>query len=287
MSAPSALPQFAEWVAPASWEVVDFISDLHLSDDTPRGFEAWSAYLSSTPADAVVILGDLFEVWVGDDARVAGFEARCAAVLSAAATRRPMAFMVGNRDFLVGPALLAECGIRALPDPSVLVLGAERILLSHGDLLCLADVDYQRFRTMVRSPAWQSAFLALPLAERRLQARQMREQSRLHNQARSVADISDLDLAATLQWMQAADTATFIHGHTHRPATEWLAAGRVRHVLSDWELDHEGAQGNVAPPVSLTPAGGGVGAALPLGRPERAEVLRWQRGTLSRVPPNP
>ena len=81
VSAPSALPQFAEWAAPASWEVVDFISDLHLSDDTPRGFEAWSAYLSSTPADAVVILGDLFEVWVGDDSRVAGFEARCAAVL--------------------------------------------------------------------------------------------------------------------------------------------------------------------------------------------------------------
>jgi UDP-2,3-diacylglucosamine hydrolase len=261
VSAPSALPLFAEWTAPAAWQVVDFISDLHLGEDTPRGFDAWATYLLSTPADAVVILGDLFEVWVGDDARVAGFEARCAEVLKAAAARRPLAFMVGNRDFLVGSPLLAECGVRALPDPCVLVLGTERILLSHGDLLCLADVDYQKFRAMVRSAEWQSTFLALPLAERRLQARHMREQSRLHNQGRPDSDISELDLPATLSWMQEAGTPDFIHGHTHRPSTQVLSPGFVRHVLSDWELDHGGQS--------------------------RAEVLRWQRGTLTRLPPTP
>ena len=223
MSAPPALPQFSEWTAPASWEVVDFISDLHLADDTPRGFEAWSAYLDSTAADAVVILGDLFEVWVGDDARAAGFEARCAEVLTAAAARRPMAFMVGNRDFLVGHDLLAACDIRAIPDPSVIVLGAERILLSHGDLLCLADVDYQRFRRMVRSPEWQADFLALPLAERRLRARHMRDQSRLHNRGRPAADISDLDIPATLRWMRAARTPPSSTGiRTARRPKRWL-----------------------------------------------------------------
>src|SRR4051794_8771521 len=96
--------QPARFVAPAAWRAIDFISDLHLADDTPRGFEAWSAYMLGTSADAVFMLGDLFEVWVGDDARHDGFEARCADVLMRAAAQRHVAFMAGNRDFMVGAA---------------------------------------------------------------------------------------------------------------------------------------------------------------------------------------
>jgi UDP-2,3-diacylglucosamine hydrolase len=255
------MPTFGEWRASASSQVVDFISDLHLSDDTPRGFDAWALYMRSTPADGVVILGDLFEVWVGDDARQSGFGARCAEVLRSTASIRQVAFMVGNRDFLVGPAMLAACGVQSLADPTVLVLGAERVLLSHGDLLCLDDIDYQQFRSMVRSPEWQRDFLALPLAERRRRAQHMREQSRLHQKTRPNAGISDVDLPTTVQWMRAAATPSFIHGHTHRPATQALAPGLVRHVLSDWDLDHA--------------------------TDKRAEVLRWQRNTWTRLPLHP
>jgi len=123
-----APPSFAEWSAPASWETIDFISDLHLSEETPRGFDAWAAYLRDSPADAVFILGDLFEAWVGDDARHVGFEARCAAVLSEAAATRPVAFMVGNRDFLVGDAMLSAC----VPSPTRPCWSA-----AHIDCCCL------------------------------------------------------------------------------------------------------------------------------------------------------
>ncbi|MEO7337174.1 MAG: metallophosphoesterase, partial [Caldimonas sp.] len=106
-----------EVIAPPAWRAIDFISDLHLAHDTPRTFEAWRDYLLRKTADAVIILGDLFEAWVGDDARHDGFEARAAAVLSEASARRPMFFMVGNRDFLVGDEMLGACGVRALADP--------------------------------------------------------------------------------------------------------------------------------------------------------------------------
>ncbi len=258
MTPPPALPSFSEWRAPLSWETIDFISDLHLSEETPLTFEAWAGYMRDTVADAVVILGDLFEAWVGDDARHAGFEARCAAVLTSTAATRRVAFMVGNRDFLVGDAMLADCGVQALADPTVFVVGDDRLLLSHGDALCLSDLEYQQIRSMARSPAWQQGFLALSLEERRSQVRQMRLRSELHNKARAGTDYADLDLPTAVQWMQAAATPNFIHGHTHKPATEGLAPGFVRHVLSDWDLDHAGKA--------------------------RADVLRWQRGALIRLP---
>ena len=128
------LPTFWELSAPREWQRIDFISDLHLTADMPQTFEAWAAYLLATPADAVFILGDLFEVWVGDDARHAGFEARCAAVLAEAAARRTLAFMRGNRDFLVGAELLRDCGVHELEDPTVLLAFGQRLLLSHGDV---------------------------------------------------------------------------------------------------------------------------------------------------------
>ena len=114
------LPAFFEYAAPRDWKAIDFISDLHLCEALPRTFDAWAAHLRHTPADAVFILGDLFEVWVGDDARTLPFERRCAEVMAEAASHRSLAFMAGNRDFLLGTAMLRVTGMMGLPDPTVL-----------------------------------------------------------------------------------------------------------------------------------------------------------------------
>lgn len=253
------LPSFWELEAPPDWTAIDFISDLHLAQDMPRTFEAWAGHLRRTSASAVFILGDLFEVWVGDDARHEGFAARCADVLAETAARISVAFMVGNRDFLVGAELLRDCGVLALPDPTVLIAFGERLLLSHGDALCLADEPYQAFRAQVRSPAWQRRFLAQPLEERHCQARAMRDGSEQRKAAQAMAEWVDIDRAAAVGWMHEANTPTLIHGHTHRPAHEDLAPGFMREVLSDWDLDQSGAR--------------------------RAEVLRLRRAGLARLRP--
>ncbi len=253
-----ALPAFGAFSAPNDWQAIDFISDLHLAADTPRGFEAWSLYMRSTRADAVFILGDLFEVWVGDDARFEGFEAQCAEVLREAASSRHVAFMVGNRDFLVGADMLSACHVSALADPTVVTAFCERLLLTHGDALCLADTGYQKFRAMVRSPAWQASVLARPLAERRALAREVRHESERRH-GTMLPEWLDLDLAASIEWMRTADASVLVHGHTHRPADQVLALGLTRHVLSDWDLDH-----------AETP---------------RADVLRWSRAGLRRIAP--
>ncbi|GBU15261.1 UDP-2,3-diacylglucosamine hydrolase [Polaromonas sp.] len=245
------MPPLTELHARPNWRTLDFISDLHLSAEQPATFTAWQTYLQSTPAEAVFILGDLFEVWVGDDAvsadflqhPEASFENRCAHLLSQTARRTALFFMPGNRDFLVGPALMAQCGATLLADPTVLTFANQRWLLSHGDALCLADTDYMQFRQQVRSPAWQQAFLAKPLAERQAIARDIRQQSEARK--RGHAPWVDLDADATRQWLQAAQANTLIHGHTHQPATHELGAGLFRQVLSDWDADADTPRADV------------------------------------------
>jgi len=248
----TAAPWCTVLQAPAAWRVVDFISDLHLQAGEPATLQTWQRYMASTPADAVFILGDLFEVWVGDDAAaVPGFEQDCGQVLAATARCRDVFFMPGNRDFLLGKAFLETCRMQELQDPTVLAFAGQRWLLSHGDALCLDDTDYQQFRTQVRSPGWQEAFLARPLAERQALARGMREQSEARKQTSAPADYADVDAATARQWLQAAGASTLIHGHTHRPADHDLGdpadratdgAGEAsarsalrRVVLSDWD----------------------------------------------------
>jgi len=255
-----ALPRFAEFVAPASWRAVDFLSDLHLSASTPRTFDALAAHLRSTDADAVFILGDLFDVWIGDDARHAGTDARCAEMLTEAASLRFLAFMAGNRDFLVGRDMLADCDMTALHDPTVLCAFGERLLLTHGDALCLSDTAYQAFRTEVRSAAWQQRFLSQPIEKRLDIARGIRAESERHKAEQHPSGWSDVDASAALEWLRAADARMMVHGHTHMPASHELSPGFSRHVLSDWDFDH-----------SSTP---------------RADVLRWQPGGLSRRQPS-
>lgn len=256
------MTSIATLTAPSHWRTVDFISDLHLAEGTPKAVQAWANYLLSTPADAVFILGDLFEVWVGDDSRHEGFEAHCAALLAQAATRITLGFMAGNRDFLLGDEMLQACGVLRLADPTVLVAFDQRVLLTHGDAWCVDDVEYQKFRLQVRDPAWQAGVLAQPLAQRRLFARHLRSESE-RAMAAHVGATFDIDPATAMRWMDAAQAPTLIHGHTHRPGSNALATGRIRHVLSDWELD-------------------AVDAKNPE-RSERAEILRWDGDCFARL----
>ncbi|MDN3922029.1 UDP-2,3-diacylglucosamine diphosphatase [Roseateles violae] len=240
---PAALPQFAELRAPADWRRIDLLSDLHLSPDTPATFEALARHLGETAAEAVFLLGDIFEVWVGDDARHDPFEAQCVALLRTASRRLQLFFMAGNRDFLVGPDMLADCGMQGLADPTVLNAFGQRWLLTHGDALCLEDTAYQAFRAQVRSPAWQAALLAKPLAERREIGRQMRAASQAQQADQELW--ADLDAEACRQWLRAAGCAAMIHGHTHRPREHDLGDGLKRHVLSDWDFEAEPPRGDL------------------------------------------
>ena len=241
----AAVVPWAERVsAPAHWRVVDFISDLHLHAGDPATFAAWRDYLAQTRADAVFMLGDLFEVWVGDDVLDPGnhdglgepddFARTCADVLRQSAARRPQFFMCGNRDFLVGEAMLRACGLQGLADPCVFAFAGTRWLLSHGDALCLQDTDYQAFRRVVRAGPWQADFLAQTLVQRQAIARQLRAQSEQHKQAHPAPSVVDAALATS--WLRQADAHTLIHGHTHQPADHALADGHRRWVLSDWDL---------------------------------------------------
>ena len=238
----SACPVFK---ADPAWSCIDLLSDVHLQADRPDTFAAWRQHLLHTPADAVLILGDLFEVWVGDDARSGHFEADCAAVLKQAARHRQLAFMPGNRDFLVGDALLAETGLQRLADPTLLLAWGRRWLLSHGDALCLSDTAYLQFRRQVRGAAWQAQFLAQPLAERQHQARTMRDASAVHQASQGPTGWSEVDNAAAADWLLQTGAEALIHGHTHRPATHVLPGGLARHVLGDWDFEAVPARGRI------------------------------------------
>jgi len=235
---------------------VDFISDLHLQASEPATFDAWRGYMASTDADAVFMLGDLFEVWAGDDVLDApGFAADCGQVLREAASRRPVFFLHGNRDFLVGDAFSRATGVQLLADPTVLSFAGSRWLLTHGDALCLGDTEYLRFRTMVRDPAFQERFLAQPLEVRQGVAQSMRTESESRKQ--SGATYADVDRDEALAWLAAGRADVMIHGHTHRPGEHALDARHRRVVLTDWDL---------------------------VAQPPRGEVLRLSAAGLQRLP---
>lgn len=236
--------------APVRWQQVDLLSDLHLGPDTPGTLARLEQHLADTPAQAVLLLGDIFEVWVGDDARHEPFEAGVVDMLRAASRRLDLFFMPGNRDFLVGAEMRADAGMTALPDPSVLHAFGQRWLLAHGDAQCLADTAYQAWRATSRSPTWQTDFLAKPLADRQAFGRQARAQSRASQAAQLMS--TDLDAEACRSLLREADATTLIHGHTHRPAVHDLGDGLRRVVLSDWDLDTTPPRGDV---IRLSAAG--------------------------------
>lgn len=246
--------------ADEQWSAIDLISDLHLNEAAPATFEAFADYLHHTRADAVLILGDLFEFWAGDDAFERPFEAQCLRVVQEAAARKFVAVMVGNRDFLLTPQLLQRHGMHALADPTVLRAWQQSLLLSHGDALCLDDLPYQRFRAWARSASVHREFLARPLHERLRLATGFRHASELgRRQGPPPEGWADVDTDAALACLRVANTTTLVHGHTHRPARHELAPGFERIVLSDWDCDRS------AP---------------------RAEVLRLTRQGLARIAPS-
>ncbi|WP_257387564.1 UDP-2,3-diacylglucosamine diphosphatase [Tahibacter caeni] len=215
-----------------------FISDLHLDDERPQITDLFLSFLrgEARSAPALYILGDLFESWIGDDDDALLGQRVQDALAQLAGHGVAVFFMAGNRDFLVGPRFAERSGLTLLADPTRVDLGGVPTLLMHGDTLCTDDTDYQKFRTVVRDPAWQQSFLAQPLPARRAFAAQARAQSREHTGA-TRAEIMDVTDAAVRSALQNHGAARLIHGHTHRPARHRVELGdRVaeRIVLGDW-----------------------------------------------------
>jgi len=228
-----------------------FLSDLHLDANRPATTQAFEALMAGEArhAEAVYLLGDLFEAYLGDDdddelpARVA------TATAAVRASGVPVFFQRGNRDFLVGPDYAARAGWTLLPDPAVIELQGEPTLLLHGDLLCLDDTGYQALRRQLRDPAWQTGFLAQPLPARRAFAAKARAASAAAQSGRDES-IGDASPAEVRRLMDLYGVRRMIHGHTHRPALHRvpLAGGEgLRIVLGDWytqasvlRVDHDG-----------------------------------------------
>lgn len=193
-------------------------------------------------AAALVLPGDIFDAWIGDDViKIAPpWLATALQALQRTATRIPVWLGRGNRDFLMGPDLAQALGAHLLPEPAILETDFGRILLSHGDEYCTDDIAYQQFRKMVRDPQWQAAFLAKSIPDRMAMAQQARGESQTANQTKS-AEIMDVNAQAVEDAFRHADIDIVVHGHTHRPARHVLEVDgrrRERWVLPDWECDH-------------------------------------------------
>ncbi len=214
-----------------------FISDLHLSADHSDTVAAFLHFLSDQArhAEALYILGDLFEYWAGDDDN-SEFHQQIIAALHKLETTR-LYLMRGNRDLLMGEQLASACSAELLPDPCLIDLYGAPTLLSHGDALCTDDIEYQKFRKMVRSEAFQKEFLARPLAERKSYIAQLRGRSLSEKMSKS-SEIMDVNQDALHELLREFGYPRLIHGHTHRPARhEHPIDGHLceRWVLSDWE----------------------------------------------------
>ncbi len=216
-----------------------FVSDLHLAAERPNIVRLFAEFLhdEASHAEAVYILGDLFEYWIGDDQPTAGLEPVLEGFLQLKTAGVPGYFIHGNRDFLLGAHFAERYGLRLLPEAAVINLHGTPTLLMHGDTLCTDDLPYQQMRQMLRNPAWQAEFLALPLPERIRQALALRERSASETQDKAES-IMDVNAEAVTQTLREHGVNRLIHGHTHRPATHtWQDAdGATCHriVLGDW-----------------------------------------------------
>ena len=215
-----------------------FASDLHLDSEAPWAIDAFLKFLAgpARAADALYLLGDLFEVWVGDDDDNPDNARACAGLAALTASGVRVYAIHGNRDFLLGEPFEKHTGVKLLPDPVKIDLYGVPTLLSHGDLFCTDDPEYQGLRDIVRRPGWQRRFLALPLATRRTLASAARAGSKAHTE-RTIPTIMDVNPDAVARALRATGATRLIHGHTHRPAVHELSldgkrAERV--VLAPW-----------------------------------------------------
>ncbi len=215
-----------------------FISDLHLSQERPEKLELFFQFLKEPALDteALYILGDLFEALVGDDDDTPPNPGIFKALSELTSTGTPIFVMPGNRDFLMGSEFESKTGATLLPDPYIIDLYGKKTLLMHGDLLCTKDVDYLKFRTMVRDPEWQQQFLKKSLPERLAMAQQMRAASKEAMQNK-IPVIMDAEQETVEKYLREHHVSNMIHGHTHRPAIhdfelDGITARRI--VLGDW-----------------------------------------------------
>ncbi len=216
-----------------------FIADLHLDPARPQITELFERYLASDEvrqADALYILGDLVEAWIGDDDDAELPQRIAAAIRAVRDAGVPVYFIVGNRDFLLGKAFADRAGMTLLDDGTVHDIQGHPTLLMHGDVLCTDDVAYQAVRQQVRNPEWQAQILAMPLPARRAFAAKARENSKAHTGS-TMESIMDVNADAVADAMRKAGVTRLIHGHTHRPAVhafelEGKTAERI--VLGDW-----------------------------------------------------
>lgn len=226
-----------------------FISDLHLDESRPDVTRAFYNFLETraTAADALYILGDFFEAWIGDDedSELSREVIRQLKQLTDSGVK--LFVMHGNRDFLLGELFCQQTGATLLNDPSIITLGEQKVLLMHGDSLCTKDIEYMAFRKQARSSDWQAQLLSQPLTVRRALVAQMRAQSQAMNSNKS-DDIMDVTPSEVIKAMESANANIFIHGHTHRPGTHKLDINQhpaKRWVLGDWErhlwfIEHKG-----------------------------------------------
>ena len=222
--------------------MIHFVSDLHLSPQAPGATRIFLDFLggSARAAEQLFILGDLFDVWPGDDCldeAPGGFSRTIAEALRALTDSGvKLSVMHGNRDFLLGDKFARRSGAKLVSDPYLLSLPSWQFVLSHGDLLCTDDDDYQAFRCRVRAPAWRVDFLSKPLTERQAIANALRQQSEMVKRQKP-QQLMDLNPADTDDFLRQHGYATFIHGHTHHPATHDHLVDGIhveRWVLADW-----------------------------------------------------
>ncbi|MBA3023474.1 MAG: UDP-2,3-diacylglucosamine diphosphatase [Gammaproteobacteria bacterium] len=217
-----------------------FISDLHLSESHPHTAAQFLrfAHEVAPKAEALYILGDLFEYWAGDDDLDTPFHRQICGALSELAIGGTRIFIMhGNRDFLMDEALAAACNAQLLNDPTSIDLYGQSTLLTHGDILCTGDSAYQQFRTTVRASDWKSQFLAQSLSQRKAQIEQLRTQSE-HSKREKAMEIMDVSNEAVHTLLRHHDYPRLIHGHTHRPAKHLHHVdGHTceRWVLGDWD----------------------------------------------------
>ena len=229
-------------------QVALFISDLHLQESLPDTTHAFFDFLKchAMHAKQLYLLGDLFEYWAGDDDLVAPYNKKVAKAIRQVSDAGVKVFWIaGNRDFLIGEGFAHATGATLLPDPTIVTIAGQKIVLTHGDAQCTDDVSYMEFRKQVRDANWQKQFLAQSLAHRKAIIDDMRAKSRSAQYAKSM-EIMDVNAAAIASLFDATGTSLMIHGHTHRPARHAYHdkdGVRLRYVLPDWECDAKPTRG--------------------------------------------
>jgi len=217
-----------------------FISDLHLEDSRPQTTALLNAFLSgpATRAEALYILGDLFELWIGDDNLTETAKSVADSLRELKSANVPCYFLHGNRDFLLGPEFAQRAGLELLPETCVLDLYGNPTLVLHGDTLCTDDVEYQNFRRQVRTREFRHSFLRMSARERLQMAQNARDASKRHTSSISAMNIMDVNEAAVREAFRQHEVRSMIHGHTHRPAfhRHELDGGATGHrmVLAEW-----------------------------------------------------